>query len=127
MEILFLIGRIIFGGFFLMNALNHFTKTAMLTGYAASKNVPSPRLAVLATGVLLTLGGLGMLLGTYVEWAVLALALFFISVNFKVHDYWRDTDPNTKMMNKINFNKNLALLGAALMVLAIPQPWPFSL
>jgi hypothetical protein len=27
---------------------------------------------------------------------------------------------------RVNFQKNLALMGAALMLLAIPRPWPFS-
>jgi len=32
-----------------------------------------------------------------------------------------------KMIEMVNFMKNLALMGAALMMLAIPQPWPLSL
>jgi hypothetical protein len=32
-----------------------------------------------------------------------------------------------KMMQMINFMKNLALWGAILALLFIPQPWPFSL
>jgi hypothetical protein len=32
-----------------------------------------------------------------------------------------------RMGEMVNFNKNLALAGSALMFLAIPQPWPLSL
>ena len=35
-NIIFLIGRIIAGGYFLMGAYNHFTKLEMMAGYAKS-------------------------------------------------------------------------------------------
>ena len=31
-----------------------------------------------------------------------------------------------KMGDMVNFTKNMALIGCALMFLAIPQPWPYS-
>ncbi|MFY9457749.1 MAG: DoxX family membrane protein [Candidatus Spechtbacterales bacterium] len=126
MDIFFLIGRILFGGFFVMSGINHFMKVGMMAQYTASKNVPSPKFAVMVTGLLLILGGLGILLGVYVELAVLALALFFVPVSFKMHNFWAVQDPQQKMAEMVNFLKNMALLGAALMTLAIPTPWAFS-
>lgn len=125
-SILFLVGRILFGGYFVMSGMNHFMKMGMMTGYAASKGVPSAKLAVMVTGLLLILGGLGMLLGVYIQWAVLALALFFIPVSLKMHNFWAIKDPQMKMMEMVNFMKNTALLGAALMTLGINN-WPYSL
>ena len=55
-NIAFLIGRVIVSGFFLMNAFNHFAQLNMMTGYAKSKGVPAPALAVGGSGVLLLLG-----------------------------------------------------------------------
>ncbi len=127
MAYLFLISRVLFGGYFLMNAFNHLTKSGMMAGYAASKGVPSPKLAVLGSGVLLLIGGAGILLGVYIPLAVLALVVFLIPVSFKMHAYWNDTDPNTKMGNRVNFMKNMALLGASLAFLFIPEPWIYSL
>ena len=40
-NIAFLIGRVIVGGFFLMNGFNHFAQFNMMTGYAKSKGVPA--------------------------------------------------------------------------------------
>lgn len=125
-SIIFLIGRILFGGYFVMSGMNHFMKLGMLSGYAASKGVPSSKLAVIVTGLLLIVGGLGMLLGAYIQWAVLALALFFIPVTFKMHNFWAVSDPAMKMMEMVNFMKNMALLGAALMTLGVTN-WPYSL
>lgn len=110
-----------------MSAFNHFSKTDMLAGYAASKGVKSGKFAVLFTGLLLLVGGLGIILGVYVQLAVAALALFLVPVSFIMHAFWKDSDANMKMMNMVNFNKNMALLGAALMALAIATPWVFSL
>jgi cell division protein FtsW (lipid II flippase) len=55
-NIAFLIGRIIVGGFFLMNSFNHFAKLQMMAGYAKSKGIPAPALSVGGSGVLLLLG-----------------------------------------------------------------------
>lgn len=126
MEIAFLIGRILFGGYFLMNAVNHFTKREMIAGYAASKGIPSANLAVVITGILLLVGGLGIILGVYIPWAVGAIVVFLIPVSFKMHAFWNIADPMAKMGDMVNFTKNMALLGASLMLLAIPTPWAFS-
>jgi len=127
MDIFFLIGRILFGGFFVMMGMNHFMKLAMITQYAASKNVPSPKFAVMISGVLIILGGLGIFLGAYVQWAVIALVLFLVPVSFKMHDFWAIKDPQEKMTQMVNFLKNMAFVGAALMTLAIPTSWAFSI
>lgn len=125
-SMLFLIGRILFGGFFLMSAFNHFTKTEMLVGYTASKGIKLAKFAVLSTGFLLLIGGLGIIFGVYVKIAVFVLVLFLAPASFIMHPFWKDSDANMKMMNMINFNKNMALIGAALMALAISAPWPLS-
>ena len=125
-SILFLVGRILFGGYFVMSGMNHFMKMGMMSGYAGSKGVPSPKLAVIVTGLLLILGGLGILLGVYIHWAVLALGVFFVPVTFKMHNFWAVKDPQMKMMEMVNFMKNMALLGAALMTLGITN-WSYSL
>ena len=58
MEFLFLLGRVLLGGYFLINAYNHFKNHTSLTGYAQSKGVPMAGVAVYVTGAMLGLGGL---------------------------------------------------------------------
>jgi len=127
MNIIFLIGRIIVGVFYLFNASNHFFQVNALTGYAQSKGVPSPRLAVLAAGVLLLIGGLSILTGFLPLVGVIALVLFYVPVVFMMHAFWKVQDPMAKMGEMVNFTKDVALLGSALMFLAVPQPWPFGI
>jgi putative oxidoreductase len=125
--VLFLIGRILYGGYFVMSGVNHLTKTGMLAGYAQSKGVPSPKFAVVVSGLLLIAGGLGVLLGVYVSWAVLALVVFLVPVSFTMHAHWKVSDPAMKMADMQHFLKNMALLGGALMLLAISTPWPLGM
>jgi uncharacterized membrane protein YphA (DoxX/SURF4 family) len=126
-EYILLLSRVILGFYFLFNSFNHFRNLNSLAGWVQSKNVPAPRLMVALTGILLLIGGLSILLGVYIEIGILALTLFFLPVTFVMHDFWRETDPQMKMMQMINFMKNLALWGAILALLFIPKPWPFSL
>ncbi len=125
-DYIFLLSRLILGLYFLVNAFNHFTKISMLAEYAKSKNVPQPKLAVLFTGLLLLIGGLSIILGTYIQIGVLALTLFFLPVTFMMHNFWQVQDPQMKMMEMINFMKNMAIWAGVLLLLFIPQPWPFS-
>jgi uncharacterized membrane protein YphA (DoxX/SURF4 family) len=84
--------------------------------YAKSKGVPSPRVAVLVGGALLILGGLGFILDMDIQIAALALLLFLVPTTFMMHAFWKVTDPMHKMSETINFTKNLALIGALLMM-----------
>ena len=126
MEILSLFGRIIFGGFFLMNAWQHFTKLDSYSGYAASKGVPSPTVAVFVSGIFLLLGGLGVLFGVSPIASLTLLILFLVPVSLSMHAFWKVADPNMKMTEQIAFMKNLALIGALLMLYAVPVPWAYS-
>lgn len=110
-----------------MNGLNHFRKIGIMKGYASSKGVPMAGLAVAITGLMILSGGLGILLGVYIQLSVLLLAIFLVFVTFKMHNFWAATDPNIKMMEMVNFYKNMALLGAVLMILFIPSPWVYGI
>jgi uncharacterized membrane protein YphA (DoxX/SURF4 family) len=126
MQMAFLIGRIIVGGYYIMSGIRHFTSLNETAGYAASKGVPAPKLAVAGSGVLILIGGLSVLLGYQPVIGVAAIVLFLLGVSPMMHNFWAIQDPMRKMSEMINFTKNMALLGSALMFLAIPQPWAYS-
>ena len=127
MNILFLIGRIIFAGYFIFNGINHFMHLKMMSDYSKSKGVPLPSVAVPVTGLMLLLGGLCILLGIHVRIGLALLFVFLVPVSLLMHNFWSIKDPQMKMVEMVNFMKNMALLGAVLMLHAIPQPWPFHL
>jgi len=124
---LILIGRLLLGGFFINSGFKHFSNLTMMAGYSQSKGIPSPKAAVVFSGLLLLIGGLSILLGVYPTVGTIALVLFLVPVTFMMHAFWKVKDPMARMGETVNFTKNLALLGAALMLLGVPQPWAVSL
>ena len=119
----FLIGRILFGGFFLYNGINHLMQRKNMASYTASKGVPTPELAVTVSAVPLIAGGASMLLGLKPKWGALAILGFLAGVSPVMHDFWRNEDPNERMQNMTNFAKNLALAGGALALMGVEEPW----
>jgi putative oxidoreductase len=130
-EWVFLLGRVLFATLFLASGFNHLANTSSLTQYAAAKKVPAPRAAVLLTGVILLVGGLSVLLGFRPEVGLGLIGLFLLVVTPKMHNFWTLEDPMMRATDMAHFLKNLALLGATLMLLAantvLPHPWPYAL
>ena len=127
MNIAFLIGRIILGAYWLMAGLSHFKDLDSMSEYAKAKGTPFPKLAVAGTGVIQLVGGLSMLLGVHTKAGITLLVIFLITVSFQIHSYWKLDDAQMRQADMINFMKNMALVGALLMLLLLPQPWPMSL
>ncbi len=126
MKIPFLIGRIVFGGFFLYNGINHFRNRQGLAQYAGAKKVPMPHMAVPVSGALLIAGGASLLLGVKPKLGAAALIGFLAGVSPLMHDFWRAEDPNQRMNDMVHFTKNLALLGGAVAMMSVEEPWPAS-
>jgi putative oxidoreductase len=126
MDIPFLIGRILFGGFWLMSSFLHFKNVNYLAEYARAKRTPSPKLAVAGTGIILLLGGLSMLFGVCPLGGIILLIVFLLGVSFQIHRFWKVDDAQMRQIDMINFTKNLALIGALLMLSLLHRPWPMS-
>ncbi len=114
MRLIYGLGRLVVGGFFLYNGFNHLTHVDAMEGYAAAKNTPSPRFDVEATGTLLVTSGASMALGIKPALGALGAIAFLVAVTPMMHDFWTQTDPQQKQNEMINFSKNLALLGATI-------------
>ncbi|MBP6931124.1 MAG: DoxX family protein [Candidatus Pacebacteria bacterium] len=120
MMALAILGRVLFGAYFLYSGINHFRNQKSLAGYAKFKKVPMPELAVLITGVMLVVGGAGILLAVspaYTNASALILTLFMVPTTFMMHNFWEEKDAQAKMNDQIAFMKNVALIGALLMFL----------
>jgi putative oxidoreductase len=126
MKVPFLLGRIVFGGFFLYNGINHLRQAKSMAPYAKSKGIPEPELAVQLTAIPLIAGGASILLGVKPKLGALAILGFLAGVSPVMHDFWRKQDANEKMNEMINFTKNLALAGGALALMGVDEPWEAS-
>jgi len=122
-----LVGRFIFGGFFLYSGLHHYLDAPVLTAAAAAHGTPFPELAVLGTGALLIVGGASLIAGIKPRIGALCIMIFLAGVTPVMHAFWADP-PGPQRMNDLgNFTKNIALFGGACVCAAIPEPWPMSL
>ena len=125
MRIPFLIGRAMFGGFFIMSGIKHFQQQKQMAQYAAAKKVPKPDLVVKATGAMLVVGGTSILLGIKPKLGTLAVLGFLAGVSPVMHDFWNE-QAEQRMNDMINFTKNMALAGGAMALMAVEEPWPAS-
>ena len=126
MRPLSLLGRAIFGGHFLYNGINHLVHHEMMSHYAGAKGVRSPDAAVTTSGAMLVAGGLSVLAGLKPRQGLVAIIGFLVPVSLQMHRFWEEQDPEKRMAETINFTKNMALVGAALMMFELEEPWPAS-
>jgi putative oxidoreductase len=116
MDVVFLIGRILFAFVFVYSGL-----TAHLIGYrqgvqyAKSYNVPLAELGVPLTGVVAVLGGLSVALGVWGDLGALMIAGFLLLITPLMHAFWRETEMQ-RVLQTVNFVKNTALFGGALVL-----------
>lgn len=112
------LGRVMFTLMLVLGGINHFTKSADMTAYAAHKKVPSPKLANLVSGVMLVLGGLSVLLGVYADIGAIVAAVVLVAMAVFMHNFWTQTDAQAKQTEMIAFMKNISMTGGALVMLA---------
>jgi len=82
-----------------------------------SASLPLPEVAA-AIAILIELGlGIALLLGFKTRWTAIVMAIFSVVTALFFHKYWSAPDA-MKMMQQINFNKNIAIAGGLLAIAA---------
>ena len=119
MDVVLVIGRVLFALLFINSGIAHLTKLEAMTGYAKYKKVPAAKLGVIVSGLMILIGGLYVALGIYADLGALLIALFLIPTSFLMHAFWKETDATAKQNESIGFFKNLSLAGAALIIFAL--------
>ena len=112
-DTLALVGRILLAYFFVPSGFGKLMNFAGTVGYISSNGVPLPEVcAALAIAAELGLGLL-LLVGWQARWAALGIAIFVLVITPIFHHYW--SVPAAQLAaQKMNFNKNLAILGGLL-------------
>lgn len=118
-----LIGRVVFGGYFIVGGLNHFGQLQGMSQMVAAKGLPAPRVAVLASGALLVLAGASIVVGLYPVGGLLGLVVFLLSAAILFHNFWTVSAGEERINQLTHFLKNVALAGAALMLVGVAQVW----
>ena len=115
MEVVFLIGRILFALLFLISGLTiHMSRQGV--EYARAYGAPAPELMVPLSGAAIIAGSLSVALGVWADLGALVLAAFLLGVAPIMHAFWKEQDEQMKAMQQAQFMKNVALAGAALII-----------
>ena len=117
MDVLFVIGRILFALVFLGSAVAHLTDKGEMAGYAESRGVKPGRPAVLVSGVVILVGAVLVVLGLWIDVGAILLGLFTLSTAVLMHNFWTEKKSQARQTEMIQFMKDLALTGAAVILL----------
>jgi putative oxidoreductase len=119
MDVINVIGRVLFALLFLQNGWNHVANPKVMVPFGEYIGVPSPKISVPLTGVMMLVGGITIALGFWADLGAILLVLFLPAAGYYGHAYWKETDPNFRAAQQAQFWKNIALTGAALFIFAI--------
>ncbi len=112
--IFLLLGRLAIAALFLPSGFGKLTNAAGFAGYLASHGMGGPVIALTyLAGIVEFFGSLAILLGFQTRLAAAALCIFTIVAAFVGHPYW-SADQASRMMQYINFWKDIAIAGGLL-------------
>ena len=115
-DTIWLLARCFVGGIFVYSG---FGKLMALDAFAASLGkggVPMPEVMAVVGAAVEFFGGLAIVLGVQTRYAALLMALFTISATLISHRFWEFDDLAARKGQSIHFMKNLAILGAFLLL-----------
>ena len=118
MDVVFLIGRLLFGLLFVSSGFMAHLGAGGKQGreYARSMGAPSPDLLVPLSGIVIIAGGTMIGLGLWADLGALLVIGFLAGITPIMHAYWKEEDPQMEQIQSAMFFKNTALLGAALII-----------
>ena len=117
--ILALLGRLMLVAIFLMAAVGqnilNFSDTA---ASMASEGVPAPKIMLGGAILFLIVGSLSIAAGFKARIGATLLLVFLLLATYFFHDFWTLEDPVAKQDQMIQFLKNVAMMGAMLLIIA---------
>ena len=119
MEVIELIGRLVFVTMFVRSGIRHFANRESMVAYARSSGGPAPELLVPLTGVMILAGGVLVAVGVWADLGALLIAAFLVPTAYYMHAFWKVEDPMMRSVQDAHFMKNMSLAGAALALFAL--------
>jgi putative oxidoreductase len=116
MDVIFVLGRVIFSALFARSGVQHLQNRHAMAGYAKAKGAPLPELTVPLTGVMLLAGAASIALGLWADVGALLIIAFLLPTALIMHAYWRLSDPQERAADSVQFYKDISLLGAAVLI-----------
>ncbi|MDX1479110.1 MAG: DoxX family membrane protein [Saprospiraceae bacterium] len=95
--------------FFILNGINHLVNSRVLAEYAHQRNLGSPKLMVLISGIGLIIGGVMLCFYPTRQLGSIGLAAFVVIAAGLIHHFWTEREREKRLMEGQNFVKNLAI------------------
>ena len=121
MDVVFLLGRILFALLFVSSGFMAHLGEGGRAGqeYARSLGAPAPHILVPLSGVAIIAGGLMIALGIWADLGALLIIGFLVGITPIMHAFWKVEDQQAQQIQIAMFFKNVALVGAALIIFYI--------
>lgn len=119
MDVLLLVGRILYGLIFVGAGIGgHLLSTDETAAYAQMRGVKNARILVIISGVGISAGGLGIIFGFWADLAVLGVVAYCLIAAFMVHHFWTD-EGQIQTIEMSMFMKNLSMAGGGLILFVL--------
>jgi putative oxidoreductase len=121
LDILFLVGRILFALLFVSSGFMAHLGAGGKQGreYARALGAPSPDVLVPLSGITIIVGGLMIAFGVWADLGALLVLGFLVGITPIMHAFWKIEDPQMRAIQNAMFFKNVALAGGALIIFYI--------
>jgi putative oxidoreductase len=116
-DALALVGRVLLGLIFVQSGFQKLMTFAGVAAAIAGKGLPMPEVLAVLTVAIELGAGLLLVVGWKARWAAFLLFLFIIPVSLIYHNFWA-MDAAQAAMNKIQFMKNVSIMGGMLVAVA---------
>ena len=117
--ILAVLGRVMLCTIFLLSAVgNKIPNFKAVAEVMEKEGVPAPQIMLVGAIVFLIAGSVSVVVGFKARIGAALLLVFLGLATYFFHDFWTLTDPRAKQDQMIHFMKNLALMGAMVLIIA---------
>ncbi|WP_247892969.1 DoxX family protein [Azospirillum baldaniorum] len=116
-DVLLLAARLLIGAIFVQSGFGKLMDLGAFAGSLEGQGLPMPMLLAALGGAVECFGGLAVVLGAWTRLAAAAVVLFTIMATLIAHRYWA-YPPEAQGMQRIQFMKNLAIIGGFLALIA---------
>src|SRR5262249_22296225 len=115
-DVVWLLARCLIGGIFVYSGFGKLTGLEGVAASLAKNGVPMAEIMAGVGAAVEFFGGLAIVLGIKSRYAALLMALFTISATLISHRFWELQDAAMFKMQSVHFMKNIAILGAFLLL-----------
>ncbi len=116
------LSRAAVAGAFVISGWDAFLDPGHRTVKAAALGVPQPELATVLNGGAMVVAGVALGAGVAPRLSAAVLAALLVPTTLAGHAFWTESDPRSRAQQRIQFFKNLCMLGGLLEVVAKESP-----